>query len=146
MKIKFRESFRPFAPVVLAEKVSHVYQENLMSPYMLLVNQVKPEFANAFPAVTHVDGSARLQSVTEKQNPLLHKLISHFEAATGCPQLINTSFNVRGEPIVCTPKDALRCFIQTDIDSLFLGSYYLKKDQQKIMRTDPAWRTRYELD
>lgn len=146
MKIKFRESFRPFAPVVLAEKVGQVYQENLMSPYMLLVNQVKPEFSQAFPAVTHVDGSARLQSVDERQNPLLHKLILHFEAATGCPQLINTSFNVRGEPIVCTPRDALRCFIQTDIDSLYLGSYYLKKDQQKILRTDPAWRTQYELD
>ncbi len=146
MKIKFRESFRPFAPVILSEKVQEIYQENLMSPYMLLVNQVKPAFKDAFPAVTHVDGSARLQSVDKNRNPLLHKLISHFHGATGCPQLINTSFNVRGEPIVCTPRDALICFLQTDIDSLYLGSFYLKKEDQRISRTNPAWRTHYELD
>ena len=146
LKIKYRESFRPFAPIVLAEKVSDVYQDNFDNPYMLLVTHVKETHAKSLPAVTHVDGSARIQAVSQNENPLLHDLLKSFEAATGCPVLVNTSFNVRGEPIVCSPEDALRCFIQTEMDSLFLGSFYLKKENQKFGRDDRRWRVRYELD
>lgn len=146
LKIKYRESFRPFAPIVLAEKVQDIYQDNFENPYMLLVTHVKADYANALPAVTHVDGSARLQAVSHNENPLLHDLLKSFEAATGCPVLVNTSFNVRGEPIVCSPEDALRCFIQTEMDSLFLGPFYLQKEKQKFCREDRRWKVRYELD
>lgn len=146
MKIKFRESFRPFAPIVLAEKSAQIYQDSFASPYMLLVSHVRPEFAGKFPAVTHVDGSARLQTVSAGENPGLHELLRAFDEATGCPVLINTSFNVRGEPIVCSPMDALRCFVKTDMDSLYIGSFRLEKTAQNFRREDPRWKVDYELD
>lgn len=145
-KIKFRESFRPFAPAVLAESCQDLFESETQDSYMLFTSQFKDAYKSSFPAVTHVDGSARVQKVDQNKNPLFYRLISHFKEKTGCPLIINTSFNVRGEPIVCTPLDALRCFILTDIDSLFLGSYYLSKADVKVAKNDPAWRTEYELD
>jgi carbamoyltransferase len=155
LKIKFRESFRPFAPIVLREQVDHYFQMRPCedSPYMLLVAPVREENrlpadgkeAAAFgierlnqcrstiPAVTHVDYSARVQTVDEERNPLLHGLLTRFFEQTGCPVLINTSFNVRSEPIVCTPEDAYRCFMATDIDVLVLGRHILYKTGLKDM-------------
>lgn len=152
LKIKFRESFRPFAPIVLQEYVDRWFQMRPYeeSPYMLLVAPVAEhirkdpgkEFADAFgieklngcrseiPAVTHVDYSARVQTVDNQRNPLLHRLMSTFHELTGCPVMINTSFNVRSEPIVCTPEDAYRCFMMTDMDVLVLGRQILRKELQ----------------
>jgi carbamoyltransferase len=146
LKIKFRESFRPFAPVILAERRTQVYQEDHQSPYMLLVSHVQESQRSHYPAVTHVDGTARLQTVTPAGNPRLHRLLSEFETKTGAPLLINTSFNVRGEPIVCTPLDALRCFVKTDMDTLYLENFYVTKAGQNFNRQDPQWRTQLELD
>jgi len=147
LKIKYRESFRPFAPAILAEKAEEYFGSGANNSYMLLVHQIQDKYRHALPAVTHVDGSARVQVVTEQENPLFHRLLKAFERATGCPVLVNTSFNVRGEPIVCSPEDALRCFIQTEMDSLFLGHYYVEKSQQKnLRREDPRWKVHYELD
>ncbi|MFC1757376.1 carbamoyltransferase [Planctomycetota bacterium] len=153
LKIKFRESFRPFAPLVLRDHVDRYFEmgPNEDSPYMLLVAPIKEdlrielgdEFNSAFgidklnycrstiPAVTHVDYSARVQTVDDERNPLLHQLMSCFYEKTDCPVLINTSFNVRGEPIVCTPKDALRCFSMTGMDVLVLGHHILLKEEQQ---------------
>ena len=140
LQIKFRESFRPFAPSVLREQTSTYFGLAAESPYMLLVAPVQgaeiggegferlSQIKSAVPAVTHVDGSARVQTVEAAQNPLYHRLLTAFEAQTGCPMLVNTSFNVRGEPIVCTPTDALRCFLNTHMDALVLGPYLLLKD------------------
>ncbi len=152
LKIKFRESFRPFAPIVLKEHVDKYFEldSHQESPYMLLVAPVKKEIRNkldaahesafgidklnyvrsSIPAVTHVDYSARVQTVDQERNELLHKLMSRFFEKTGCPVLINTSFNVRSEPIVCTPLDAYRCFMMTDMDVLVLGRYVLLKVDQ----------------
>jgi carbamoyltransferase len=155
LKIKFRESFRPFAPLVLREEVDRYFQMRPFedSPYMLLVAPVReehrvampPEADGAFgieklryarstiPAVTHVDHSARVQTVDDGRNPLLHRLLTAFHRRTGCPVLVNTSFNVRGEPIVCTPEDALRCFLATDMDVLVMGrSVVLKSEQARV--------------
>jgi len=129
LKIKFRESFRPFAPTILFERLEEYFEFDRPSPYMLFVAQVRPE-RRTIPAVTHVDGSARLQTITRSDHPLTYDLISEFEKLTGCPVVINTSFNVRGEPIVCTPLDAIKCFLRTDMDYLILGSYVL--DKRKI--------------
>jgi carbamoyltransferase len=150
LKVKFRESFRPFAPAVLRESLSQWFDLDVDSPYMLLVADVarthridSPE-ANVdvpwldrlktprsdIPAATHVDGSARIQTVHAQTNPRFHMLISAFAKRTSCPVLVNTSFNVRGEPIVCTPDDAFRCFMGTRIDSLAIGNCFLRKDQQ----------------
>lgn len=138
--IKFRESFRPFAPVVPAEKSSAWFELKEESPYMLLTTQVKgshiegeglerqQKIISPIAAVTHVDGSARVQTVRRQDHPLLYRLLQAFEDRTGCPVLINTSFNVRGEPIVCTPEDALNCFKHTDMDILVLGSFLIQKD------------------
>jgi carbamoyltransferase len=153
LKIKFRESFRPFAPLVLREHVAEYFQMRPQedSPYMLLVAPVRdeirtdvdPRHETAFgieklhycrstiPAVTHVDYSARVQTVDEERHPLLHRLMTRFYERTGCPVLINTSFNVRSEPIVCTPEDAYRCFMATDMDVLVMGRHILHKDDQK---------------
>ena len=158
LKIKFRESFRPFAPIVLQEHVDRYFEMRPYedSPYMLLVAPVKEEirtklgedYEGAFgidklhysrseiPAVTHIDYSARVQTVDERRNPLLHKLMTTFHEKTGCPVLINTSFNVRSEPIVCTPQDAYRCFMMTDMDVLVLGRHVLRKDQQDNQMTE----------
>jgi len=150
LKIKFREGFRPFAPIVLEERASEWFDLQETSPYMLLVAQVHADQLrmltdeeqgrqglaklkvprSTIPAVTHVDGTARIQTVSAKTNPLMHRLLTAFDAQAGCPVLVNTSFNVRGEPIVCTPEEALRCFLSTDIDCLVIGPYLLEKAAQ----------------
>ena len=166
LKIKFRESFRPFAPSVLREKVSEYFDVDIDSPYMLLVANVKEErrknMSDAekqlfgidklniqrsdIPAITHIDYSARLQTVHSNTNPLYHKLIKNFEKNSGCAVIINTSFNVRGEPIVCTPEDAYRCFIRTDMDYLVMGNYLFDKKEQKPLEKDTDWKKEFELD
>jgi carbamoyltransferase len=145
MKIKFREGFRPFAPSVLADKASEWFEIDCDSPYMLLVAQVR-EGKRVIPSVTHVDNSARLQTVTRQENRLYYELIREFEKLTGVPIVINTSFNVRGEPIVCTPHDAYLCFMRTDMDYLVMGHHLLDKKEQPPLREDVDWRTQFELD
>ena len=127
LKIKFRESFRPFAPAVLREDLSEWFELDVDSPYMLLVAQTRKL---GLAAITHVDGSARVQTVHADTNPLFHRLLLRFKAETGCPVLVNTSFNVRGEPVVNTPLEAWTCFMGTGLDALAIGSYLLHKDQQ----------------
>ncbi len=146
LKIKFRESFRPFAPIILDERCEEIFKDAFHNPYMLFVTHIKDQYRNSFPAITHLDGSARIQTVTQKENPFLHELLARFEKETGCPLLVNTSFNVRGEPIVCSPEDALRCFIQTDIDSLVIENFYLRKQDQTFSRSDKRWSVKLELD
>lgn len=163
LKIKFRESFRPFAPIVMEEDVSDFFDLEEPSPYMLLVAQVAKshlkqlensavglkklyEIRSSIPAVTHVDNSARIQTVSKKTNPLLHKLMADFKEKTGCSVLINTSFNVRGEPIVCTPEDAYRCFMRTNMDVLVLGKHVLVKENQPKWEEAKDWREDYVLD
>lgn len=148
LKIKFRESFRPFAPAVKEEKAKQYFDLDRPSPYMLLVSKIQDklqiqtdettqgleklhQIRSSIPAVTHVDYSARVQTVNEKTNPEFYHLLDAFEKLTGCPVLVNTSFNVRGEPIVCTPEDAYRCFMGTDMDYLVLGNILLSKADQK---------------
>lgn len=151
-KIKFRESFRPFAPIVLKEKAGEFFDlKGHDSPYMLLVadlleNRRKKVSQNLrglerlhaersdLPAITHVDHSARIQTVEETRNPELYRLLKAFESLTSCPVLINTSFNVRGEPIVCTPNDAFRCFMNTEMDYLVIGNFWMSKAEQKQNR------------
>jgi carbamoyltransferase len=144
LKIKFRESFRPFAPAVLAERASEWFEIDRESPYMLLVCPVRP--GRSVPAVTHVDGSARLQTVTREAHPEFYDLLAAFDRRTGCPVLINTSFNVRGEPIVCSPDDAYLCFMRTQMDILVLGNQILRKEEQPELHEDFDWRERFELD
>ncbi len=166
LKIKFRESFRPFAPSILLEKVSEYFEMKEASPYMLLVAPVQKKWRremteaekklegvellnvkrSEIPAVTHVDYSARVQTLTEAQNPRFYKLLQKFDERHGCPVMINTSFNVRGEPIVCTPEDAYRCFMRTHMDYLIVGSYLLAKTEQKLLESDSAWMKEFELD
>jgi carbamoyltransferase len=147
LKVKFRESFRPFAPIVRRERVADYFELDAASPYMLLVAPVKKELCRAvssdvkgldrlkeirstLPAITHVDYSARVQTVEPEGNPLLYDLLLRFEQATGCGVLVNTSFNVRGEPIVCTPDDAYRCFMNTEMDYLIMGSFVIERSAQ----------------
>ncbi len=166
LKIKYRESFRPFAPTVLADKVSEWFELDRESPYMLLVADVKKEkqrrmtdeeaklwgidklniVRSEIPAVTHVDYSARIQTVHKDDNPLYYKLISKFEEKTGCPVIVNTSFNVRGEPIVESPLDAYKCFMRTEMDLLALGNFILYKNEQPKFHDDIDWKQKYELD
>ena len=166
LKIKYRESFRPFAPAVKAGKVADWFELQHASPYMLLVAAVKadkrismtPEQQQLFgidklnvprseiPAVTHVDYSARIQTVHPDTNPRFHRLLDHFEARTGCPVLVNTSFNVRGEPIVCTPADAYRCFMRTEMDYLVLENLLLAKVDQPAWQEADDWRKEFTLD
>jgi carbamoyltransferase len=154
LKVKFRESFRPFAPIVRRERVADYFELDVESPYMLLVAPVKKELCrevsaevkgfdrlkeirSMLPAITHIDFSARIQTVSRDGNPLLYDLLLRFEQATGCGVLVNTSFNVRGEPIVCTPDDAYRCFMNTEMDFLILGNFIVERlaqPQQKISR------------
>ena len=151
LKVKFRESFRPFAPIVRRERLGDYFDLAADSPYMLLVAPVKPELRqplpdgvtgldllkaprSTLPAVTHVDYSARIQTVSRPGNPLLYDLLLRFEQATGCGVLVNTSFNVRGEPIVCTPDDAYRCFMNTEMDYLILGSFVIERTAQPNVR------------
>lgn len=165
LKIKYRESFRPFAPSVLEEDVADYFELDRASPYMLLVDDVKPELRrqmteaeknlfgidklnvprSTIPAVTHVDYSARIQSVSAATNPHFHKLLSEFKALTNCSVLVNTSFNVRGEPIVCSPKDAFRCLMGTELDALAIGNCWVAKpDQDESLRLD--YTSEFELD
>jgi len=144
LKIKFRESFRPFAPACLAEKAGDWFDIDRESPYMLLVCQVR-DGVNA-PAITHVDGSARLQTVTRESHAEFYDLIHAFDERTGCPTVINTSFNVRGEPIVCSPEDAYLCFMRTNMDLLVLGNQILRKEDQPELVEDFDWREKYALD
>ncbi len=165
LKIKFRESFRPFAPSILSEELSNWFNTTVKSPYMLMVSEVKKEKCfkiseddeklfgieklnikrSEVPAITHVDNSARIQTVDENTNQKFYKLLKKFKEKTGCPILVNTSFNVRGEPIVNTPKDAFNCFMGTDLDKLVIGNFYLdKKDQQKSLKKN--YIKNFELD
>lgn len=166
LKIKFRESFRPFAPSVLAEKVGEWFELEGGSPYMLIVAPVREEVRrkmsaeeealwgidklnvprSSVPAITHVDYSARIQTVREEVHPAYHRLLSKFNELTGCPMLVNTSFNVRGEPIVESPMDAYRCFMRTEMDALVLGGYLLLKTGQPVFQDNIDWRQTYELD
>jgi len=166
LKIKYRESFRPFAPSVLNECVDEYFQLDRPSPYMLLVANVRenlrlsmtPEQQSLFgierlnvprssiPAVTHVDYSARIQTVHRETNPRYHALLEAFRQRTGCGVLVNTSFNVRGEPIVCTPSDAYRCFMRTEMDYLVVENLLLAKREQPVVERDESWRAEFELD
>jgi carbamoyltransferase len=165
LKIKYRESFRPFAPTCLAERVGDFFELDRPSPYMLLVAQVRKERCKGIeqskslsirerinqvrsdiPAITHVDYSARVQTVDRETNPRYYDLIKAFEAKTGYGVIINTSFNVRGEPIVCTPEDAYRCFMRTEMDYLVLGSFLLEKKAQPPWKDRTDWRKDYVLD
>ena len=166
IKIKFREGFRPFAPAVLRERVAEYFELDTDSPYMLLVAPVRKERRipltaeqhklwgidklnvprSDIPAVTHIDYSARVQTVTRDTNPAYYDLIKAFEKRTGCGVLVNTSFNVRGEPIVCTPADAYRCFMRTDIDYLVLGPFLLDKAAQPAWKETEQWQKEFVLD
>ena len=166
LKIKFRESFRPFAPSILREKLSDWFELDEESPYMLLVvpvsknrrREVIADEQNLFglqklltirseiPAVTHVDYSARIQTVTDQHQPMFYRMIKKFDERYGCPVIINTSFNVRGEPIVATPEDAFICFMRTNMDYLLLGNFLLEKNEQKPLDKDVDWLREFELD
>ncbi len=144
LKIKFRESFRPFAPAVLGDRMPEYFEFDRPAPFMLFVANVRPD-KRVIPAVTHVDGSARLQTVSREQNPLFYDLISEFDRQTGCPIIINTSFNVRGEPIVCTPEDAWRCFMRTEMDCLVMGSFIIDKRDLGSYREE-ILEEKFEMD
>lgn len=170
LKIKFRESFRPFAPAVLEEEAVKYFDMDGESPYMLFCAQVQESLCNNFDvvealnrynddmiavsrlprsdisAVTHVDFSARVQTVSEKTNKDFHEIIKKYYDLSGCPVIVNTSFNVRGEPIVCTPYDAYVCFMRTEMDALCMGDYILYKSEQKALPDDIEWKERYQLD
>ncbi len=148
LKIKFRESFRPFAPTVLEENVAEYFDLDRESPYMLLVADVNPDKRDMIPAVTHVDGSARIQTISEKQNAKYYNLIKAFREKTGCAVIINTSFNVRGEPIVESPKDALNCFLNTHMDYLVMGNILMKKSDMPKDRVlqSADYLDKFELD
>jgi carbamoyltransferase len=166
LKIKYRESFRPFAPVVKAENVSEWFEIDRHSPYMLLVAPVKEDKRfemteeqkqlfgidklniprSEIPAVTHVDYSARVQTVHEDTNPRFYDLLDSFHKQTGCPVLVNTSFNVRGEPIVCTPEDAYRCFMRTEMDYLVMENVLIAKTDQPEWKEEGDWRDEFALD
>jgi carbamoyltransferase len=145
LKIKFRESFRPFAPSVLEEKCSEWFELDVPSPYMLLVADVR-EGKRTIPSVTHVDNSARIQTVDPRTHPRYYQLIKRFDQKTGCPLIINTSFNVRGEPIVCTPHEAYLCFMRTNMDVLVMDRFVMYKPDQKPLKEDVDWRTLFALD
>jgi len=166
LKIKYRESFRPFAPIVLDSEVQNIFDHSGSSPYMLVVAEVKKHLRSSLtsdeenlfgieklkiprstlPAITHVDYSARLQTVHSDTNSKLHSLLTEFNDITNCPVLVNTSFNVRGEPIVQSPEDAFRCFMRTEMDYLAIGNYILHKKNQPHWQKDDAWKQEFELD
>ncbi len=166
LKIKYRESFRPFAPTVLLEEVSNWFEMNTESPYMLMVAPVRADKKvnsnnsdynlsgfdklkvrrSQIPAVTHVDYSARIQTVKREDNLLYYDMINEFYKSTGCPVIINTSFNVRGEPLVCSPEDAFKCFMRTEMNYLVMGSFLLDKKEQKLVEKDVKWQKEFALD
>ena len=166
LKIKYRESFRPFAPAIREEDISDYFDIDIKSPYMLIVADVKKNkqikiskkensyfgldklnvVRSEIPAVTHVDYSARIQSVSKKTNPRFHDLLTKFKEKYNCPVVVNTSFNVRGEPIVSSPEDAYRCFMRTDMDYLLLNNFLLRKSDQKPLENDENWKKEFKLD
>ena len=166
LKIKFREGFRPFAPTVLEEDIQEYFDVDRPSPYMLLVVPIREDkkkevpadyhewslydrlyfLRSDLPAITHMDYSARIQSVRRDVNPRYWQLIREFKKLTGYGVIVNTSFNVRGEPIVCTPEDAYRCFMRTEMDCLVLGDYLLDKKEQPPLPETKDWRTEFKLD
>jgi len=166
LKIKHRESFRPFAPSIMAEHISDYFEIDRASPYMLLVANIREEkqismteeqksyfgleklnvVRSEVPAITHVDYSARIQSVNQETNPIYHQMLTKFYERYGCSVIVNTSFNVRGEPIVCTPEDAYLCFMRTEMDYLIMGNYLLDKTEQRPLKKDSEWRKEFELD
>ena len=166
LKIKYREGFRPFAPSVLEEDISTYFDLDRPTPYMLLVAPVNTNrrhplpdgyeememyerlyhLRSDIPAITHVDYSARIQSVNKEKNPRYWQLINAFKALTGFGVIVNTSFNVRGEPIVCTPHDAYTCFMRTEMDYLVMGNLLFAKSEQPQWHEDETWRDKYELD
>ena len=170
LKIKYRESFRPFAPSVLEEDVNEYFELDHESPYMLLVANVQKnrrfesdvqsdlvkynnnmldvvkEKRSDIPAVTHVDYSARIQTVSEKRNEHYYRILKAFKEKTGCSVLVNTSFNVRGEPVVCSPEDAYKCFMRTDMDVLVLENYVFYKNEQPEFKEEEDWHKIYQLD
>ncbi len=166
LKIKYRESFRPFAPSVLADQVENFFELDRPSPYMLLVADVQKNIRKSMndeqqklwgidklnvvrsdiPAITHVDYSARIQTVHKETNPHYYELINEFYKKTGCPVIVNTSFNVRGEPIVMSPEHAYLCFMRTEMDYLVLGNFLLDKKEQQKLKDDQDWRSQYALD
>ena len=166
LKIKFRESFRPFAPSILEEDLKEYFELKQKSPYMLLVSQINKKFKkfdlseeeelfgieklnicrSDFPAITHVDYSARIQTVSHDTNPRFYNLIKAFKERTGCPMIVNTSFNVRGEPIVNTPIDAFNCFMGTGMDILILQNQILFKKEQPDNKKYNDWENQFELD
>jgi carbamoyltransferase len=165
LKIKYRESFRPFAPVVLREKAAEYFELECDSPYMLLVAPVRKELQtplpegtqelwgidllnvprSTIPAVTHIDYSARIQTVDE-QNGLYYQVLRRFHERTGCAVLVNTSFNVRGEPIVCRPEEAYTCLMRTEMDVLVMGNHVVRRDRQAEWREQHDWRAEFALD
>ncbi|MDD5166708.1 MAG: carbamoyltransferase [Candidatus Omnitrophica bacterium] len=166
LKIKYRESFRPFAPTVLKEKAAEWFELERQSPYMLLVAPVKENKLikdgqnndalegfdklklkrSLIPAVTHVDNSARIQTIAREDHPLYYDMINAFYEKTGCPVIVNTSFNVRGEPLVCSPEEAFSCFMRTEMDYLVMGSFLLDKKEQHPVKKDLKWQKKFELD
>jgi carbamoyltransferase len=132
-EVKFREAYRPFAPSALEESYREYFEMDVKAPFMLKVCQVREDKQAIIPAITHVDGSARLQTVSRETHPRYHELISKLGMLTGVPVVLNTSFNIQGEPLVESPKDAIRCFYSTGLDALCMGNYILEKD-----RTDNA--------
>ena len=166
LKIKYRESFRPFAPSVLMEEVQNYFDHDRGSPYMLMVAPVSEQIRtpmtpdenklfgidklnvsrSELPSITHVDYSARIQTVHRCTNPRYHALISAFQVKTGCGVVVNTSFNVRGEPIVCTPEDSYRCFMRTEMDYLVIENFLLHKPDQAKVASDEGWMNEFELD
>ena len=165
LKVKFRESFRPFAPSVLREDVNNWFDFDKDSPYMLIVSNIKKEKQKKMtdeekklfgidklnvkrsdiPAVTHVDYSARIQTVHKETNEKYYNLIKKFKEKTNCPVIVNTSFNVRGEPIVNSPEDAFNCFMGTELDKLIIGNFYLDKNEQNP-KLKKDYKTKFELD
>jgi carbamoyltransferase len=166
LKIKYRESFRPFAPSVIDYRVSDYFEQTKPSPYMLIVAPVKEEHRIALteeqqklfgieklnlkrstlPAITHVDYSARIQTIHKETNPAYYALIDAFNKRSGCGVIVNTSFNVRGEPIVCTPEDAYRCFMRTEMDYLVVENFLLEKSEQPAWTEKDAWQEEFALD
>jgi len=166
LKIKYREGFRPFAPAVMEEEIATYFDLDRPSPYMLFVAPVREDrrttlppnydqltmydrlyhLRSDVPAITHIDYSARIQSINKSTNERFWELLKAFKKKTGYGMLVNTSFNVRGEPIVCTPEDAYRCFMRTEMDYLVLGDYLFKKNEQPACNEEKNWREEFQLD
>jgi carbamoyltransferase len=166
LKIKYRESFRPFAPSVIDYRVGDYFEQKVPSPYMLIVAPIKEEHRiplteeqqklfgieklnlkrSELPAITHVDYSARIQTIHKETNPAYYAMIDAFNKRTGCGVVVNTSFNVRGEPIVCTPEDAYRCFMRTEMDFLVVENFLLDKTEQPVWEKNDDWQQEFELD